>query len=67
MAFNVRKLLIYDVKLLTIGHETNFKFTVPPHGNPYLWTSLPSQSTAIWGMPIGSKVIQGIPSKIWLS
>jgi len=44
MVLNSGKLLLYDTKLLTIGHGTNFKSTAPSHSISmrirFAWTSL---------------------------
>jgi len=39
LVFNFRKFLLYDVKLLTMGHGTKFKSTGPAQGT-IPWTSL---------------------------
>jgi len=37
MAFNVKKFLLYDVKLLTMEEVTNFKSTVPFQWTKFVW------------------------------
>jgi len=40
MVLSFRKIVLYDVKLLAMGHVTTIVSTVPSYGILFLWASL---------------------------